>query len=114
MTSTLYKFLHLSGLFLLAGYTFYALVAPAEQRKRVMIITGVASLIVLASGFALLHSVYGGHFYLWVVVKLGCWLGLSAMAGLAFRKRAQMGLWNALALGFILVAIAMACFKPGM
>jgi hypothetical protein len=114
MIPSLYKFLHLSGLFLLAGYTFYALVAPAEHRKRVMIITGVASLIVLVSGFALLHSAYADHFYLWVVVKLGCWLGLSALAGLAFRRREQMGLWNLLVLVFIFVALAMVCFKPGM
>mgnify|MGYP003344132975 CR=1 FL=1 len=47
MSPTFYHVLHLISVLVLTGYTFYAFAAPAESRKKVMIITGVASLLVL-------------------------------------------------------------------
>ena len=114
MNINLYHFLHVAGLMMLIGGTFYAFAAPADTRKRVLILTGVASLLMLASGFGLLAKIYTGHFYLWVVVKLVCWLGLSALAGLAYRRRERAGLLMGIAAVLALTAVAMVYFKPGM
>ena len=114
MSPNLYHFLHVAGLLMLVGGTFYAFAAPAETRKRVLVLTGVASLLMLASGFGLLAKMYAGHFYLWVVVKLVCWLGLSALAGIAYRRREHAGLLMAIAAALALTALAMVYFKPGM
>jgi hypothetical protein len=57
---------------------------------------------------------YAGHFYLWVVVKLVCWLGLSALAGVAYRRRERTGLLMGIAAVLALTALAMVYFKPGM
>jgi hypothetical protein len=114
MNLNLYHFLHVAGLLMLVGGTFYAFAAPAETRRRVLVLTGVASLLMLASGFGLLAQMYAGHFYLWVVVKLVCWLGLSALAGLAYRRRERAGLLMGIAALLALTAVAMVYFKPGM
>jgi hypothetical protein len=114
MNPNFYHFLHVAGLLLLVGGTFYAFAAPAETRKRVLAVTGVASLLMLASGFGLLAKLYEGHFYLWVVVKLVCWLGLSALAGVAYRRRERTGLLMGIAAALALTALAMVYFKPGM
>jgi len=114
MNLNLYHFLHVAGLLMLVGGTFYAFAAPAETRRRVLVLTGVASLLMLASGFGLLAQMYAGHFYLWVVVKLVCWLGLSALAGLAYRRRERAGLLMGIAAVLALTAVAMVYFKPGM
>ena len=114
MSPNFYHFLHVAGLLMLIGGTFYAFAAPAETRKRVLVLTGVASLLMLASGFGLLAKMYAGHFYLWVVVKLVCWLGLSAFAGIAYRRREHAGLLMAIAAALALTALAMVYFKPGL
>ena len=54
MSPTTYHILHVSSLLVLFGYTFYAFAAPAETRKRVLVITGIASLLVLIGGFGLI------------------------------------------------------------
>jgi hypothetical protein len=114
MKIDLYHFLHVAGLLLLVGGTFYAFAASAESRKRVLAVTGAASLLMLASGFGLLAKLYGGHFYLWVVVKLVCWLGLSALAGVAYRRRDRAGMLMGIAAALALTALAMVYFKPGL
>ncbi|HTZ19709.1 MAG TPA: hypothetical protein VMC06_02420 [Opitutaceae bacterium] len=114
MNLNLYHFLHIAGLLILVGGTFYAFAAPAETRGRVLALTGVASLLMLASGFGLLAKMYAGHFYLWVIVKLFCWLGLSALTGFAYRRRERAGLLMMIAAVFALTAVAMVYFKPGM
>ena len=47
---------------------------------------GIASLLVLISGFGLLAKLHANQFSGWVIVKLVCWLGLSMLAGMAFRR----------------------------
>lgn len=98
----------LSGLILM-GFTFYAFAAPAEARKRVMIWTGVANLLILLTGIRMWQGLYqfGGG---WAVVKIVSWLGLAAIAGLAFRKREKAGayLWITLALATLSVVMVYA------
>ncbi|MBI5381047.1 MAG: hypothetical protein HZA31_04035 [Opitutae bacterium] len=114
MTPLLYQFLHISALLALIGGTFYGFAGPMESRKRVLMVTGIASLLMLASGFGLLARQYGNHFYLWVVVKLVCWLGLSALAGIGYRRRERVGLLVGIAVLLAATAVAMVTFKPGM
>lgn len=111
MSPTIYHILHVSSLLVLFGYTFYAFAAPAETKKRVMMIAGIASLVMLVSGFGLLAKLHLG-FPGWVIVKLVCWLGISALGGMAYRKRDKAGLFMLLALVLAITAVAMVYVKP--
>ena len=87
MNPNYYSLLHLFALFVLSAHTFMAFANPApENRKRTMIVTGIASVLVIVSGFGLLAKLYPGQFPGWVIVKLLCWLGLSSLAGIAYRR----------------------------
>ncbi len=111
MSITTYHVLHVSSIIVLLGYSFYAFAAPAETRKRVLMITGIATLLVLVSGFAMLAKEHLG-FPGWVAVKLVCWLGLSAVAGIAYRRRAQADLFMILAFVLAITAVAMVYVRP--
>jgi uncharacterized membrane protein SirB2 len=112
MPPTVYHIIHLTSLFVLLGYTFYAFAAPAETRKKVLIITGIASLLVLISGFGLITKVYQNQFAGWMIVKLVCWLGLSALAGLGYRRRGAVGAFALVAVALAFVAVVMVYAKP--
>ncbi len=114
MPISFYSFLHVSAILLLTGGTFYAFAAPEAARRRLLMLTGIASLVALVGAFGLIAKLYGNHFYAWMIVKIVCWLGLSGLTGLAFRRREKLGLWVLLAVVFLLVAVAMVYFKPGM
>lgn len=106
MHPTVYYVIHLVSLFVLAGYTFYAFAAPAETRKKVLMLTGIASLLVLVSGFGLVAKVYQNNFSMpWLWVKLVAWLGLSALAGLGYRRRGAAGVLALVALVLITAAV---------
>ncbi len=111
MSPQFYHIIHLFSLVVLMGGTFYAFAAPAESRKKVMIFTGIASLLMLISGVGLLHKL-GYGFPAWAIVKLVCWLGLSALAGIGYRKRGKSGLFIAIILGLVLVALVMVYQRP--
>ena len=105
--------IHVGAILVLIGYTFFALAAPPETKKRVLIVTGCASLVVLLTGIRMWQGLY--HFSgWWPVVKLICWLGLSALTGLAYRRRAQAGMFAWIAIVLAVVALVMVYFKPGM
>jgi hypothetical protein len=104
--------IHVSAAFALLGYTFYACAAAPDSKKRVLMITGIASLLMLLTGVRMWQGVFGFHAAGWIVVKLACWLGLSALGGVAYRKRDSA---NGLMLGALLLtvtAVAMAFIKP--
>lgn len=111
MNPLFYSVLHVVSLFVLAGYTFYAFAAPAETRKRVMMITGIASLLALIAGFGL-QAKLGYAFHGWLIVKIVCWLGLSALAGFGYRRRGAAGTLAAVAVLLIVVAVLMVYLKP--
>ena len=111
MNPVIYSIVHLTGLFVLAGYTFYAFAAPAETRKSVMMITGIASLVVLVSGFGL-QAKYLHAWPAWLFVKMACWLALSALAGFGYRKRAAAGTLAVVAILIILLAVTMVYLRP--
>lgn len=111
MSPTFYHILHISSLLVLFGYTFYAFSAPAETRKRVLMITGVMSLLMLVAGFGLITKLRIG-FPGWIIVKIVCWLGLSAMAGMAYKRRAQANPLMLVTLALAILAVLMVYLKP--
>jgi hypothetical protein len=108
MSLSFYHILHVFSLLVLTGYTFYAFAAPAEARKKVLIITGIASLLMFVSGLGLTTKLLGvgqGVWPVWVWIKLVAWLGLSALAGIGFRRRAAAPVLMAVALALVFVAL---------
>ncbi len=110
MSPIVYYILHLAALFVLAGYTFYAFGAPAETRKRVMMITGIASILALVAGFGLQAKLGYKFTEGWLLVKMVCWLGLSALAGFGYRRRGAAGTLALVAAALIVVALVMVYY----
>ena len=108
-----YHILHLLSLIVLTAHTFMAFANPAtENRKRTMIITGIAALLMFVSGFGMLTVQKIPFATGWVVVKLFCWLGLTAVAGVAYRRENLRGMLSLGALSLIAVAVFMVYFRP--
>ena len=60
----------------------------------------------LVGGFGLVARVYENQWESWIFIKIACWLGLSALAGIAFRKPEKAGTF--MLVGVVLVAVALA------
>lgn len=103
---------HVAAVVLLIAYTFLGFAGAPETRKRVMIITGIASVLALLTGIRMWQGMYGFAAHGWVIVKLACWLGLSALTGVAYRKREQVGVLTVVVLGLALVALIMVYHRP--
>jgi hypothetical protein len=103
---------HVASIVVLLAYTFYAFAAAPETRKGVMIITGIATLLALASGIRMWQGMFNFVFMGWIAVKIACWVILSGLTGLAYRRRAQAGLFMAIALVVAVVALVMVYWKP--
>lgn len=111
MEANFYYVLHVISVVLLAGFTFGAIAAPDPgKRKRTLMMTGILSLVALIAGFGLL-SKQGHGFPGWVLVKLVCWLGLSGLAGIAFRGRPK-GALTLVAVALIAVAVWAVYYRP--
>ena len=111
MSPTFYHILHVISVLVLTGFTFYAFAAPAETRKRVMMITGIASLVALIAAFGLQAKLQIG-WPGWLFVKIVCWLALSALAGIGYRKRESVQGLIYIALAAVVVAVLMVYLKP--
>lgn len=107
MSQNFYSILHVFSLLLLSGFTFSAFAAPTpERRRKSAILTGSLSLLVLVGGFGLLARL-GIGWEPWVIIKLVCWLGISAMAGMAFKRAHLVGNLRWLTIAFLAVAVLM-------
>ena len=101
------RILHVLGILLLTGITFAAFADPApSRRRRILMGAGLCSLVAMIAGFGL-QGVLKTGFPTWLMVKIVCWLGLSAMAGMAFRKTGLIPVWTALTVVFLLTALVM-------
>lgn len=108
-----YKLLHVFALIVQTAHTFMAFASPApENRMRTLMVTGIASLLMLASGMAMLAIEKIPLASGWLIVKLVCWLALGSMAGIVYRKAQLRGLLSLVALALILVALVMVFFRP--
>jgi hypothetical protein len=113
MKLAIYHILHVGALFILAGFTFGALANPKpETKKKVMMVTGIMSLIVLITGFGML-AVLGLGFPVWIIIKVICWIGLSVIAGVAYRKPDMTGTLSIAAIVLILLAVAAVYWRGG-
>jgi hypothetical protein len=109
---TILHFFHVAAALVLMGYAFYALVAPPETRRKVLIWTGLASLVMLLTGLRMWQGIYGWAPAGWLVVKVVCWLGLSAIAGVAYRRREKAPTLAWVAIGLAVTAVAMVYVRP--
>src|SRR5438045_9172251 len=82
---------HVAAIVMLIAYTFLGFAGAPETRKRVLIMTGIASLLVLLTGIRMWQGMYGFKMMGWTLVKAFCWLVLSGLTGVAYRKRDQVG-----------------------
>jgi hypothetical protein len=112
MSSTFYSLLHVLSVLLLTATTFQAFARPeASLRRPILIRSGIFSLAALVAGVGLLHKLNLG-FPGWVIVKLGAWLLLSALAGVAFRQPGKTGFLGALATLALGAAVYAVYFRP--
>ena len=108
-----YKLLHVFALIVQTAHTFMAFANPEPVNRRLtLMVTGIASLIMLVSGFGLLALEKIPYSSGWVIVKLVCWLALGSMAGIVYRKTHLRGLLSLITLLLILVALVMVFFRP--
>src|SRR3954464_5605337 len=99
MDPVYYYILHVFSLLVLTAQTFMAFANPApENRKRTMMITGIASLLMLGSGFAMVSALKIPFSSGWLLVKMVCWFFLSGLAGIAYRKADIRGALSVVAL----------------
>ena len=112
MNYSLFHLIHLLAIFSLVAVAVYAFARPVpEVRKKALMWSGIASLVVFLSGFGLLGILKAGV-PVWAVVKAACWLFLSVVVGLAFRKP-EKSRDLLLASGLVVaVALVMVVFKP--
>lgn len=108
-----YHILHVLALIVLTAQTFMAFANPApENRKRTLMISGIAALLMIVSGWGMIHLLAIPLSSGWLIVKMVCWLFLSALAGLAYRRPHLRGTLSVVALALITVALFMVYLKP--
>jgi hypothetical protein len=112
MSAETYYVLHVVSLLALTIVTFQAFAAPdPAKRKRTLAIAGVLSLLMLTGGFGLLARLKYG-WPTWLLVKLGCWLWLSAAAGIAYRRRDAASTLSVITFVTLVIAVVMVYLKP--
>lgn len=114
MDHRIYSLIHVISLLVLTAQTYMAFAYPdASNRKRTMIITGVASLGMLLGAGGLMAKLGYSWGSGWVIVKLVCWLGFTALAGMAYRRPELREKLSYAGFVLLLVALVMVYFKPG-
>jgi hypothetical protein len=112
MSLTVYQILHVASVVLFVAFTFQAFAAPTpERRKTVMMLSGVLSLVALVAGFGTAAKL-GYGMPVWMIIKLVCWLGISALAGAAFRSPGKAKSYALVAGLLVLAAVASVYLKP--
>ncbi len=104
--------LHVAGALVLMGCTFYAFAGGPESRKKTLMWAGIASLVMLLTGLRMWQGLYHFAPLGWIFVKIVCWLGLSALAGIGYRRRDKVGLLAGLAVLFVVIALIMVYMQP--
>ncbi|MCS1407829.1 MAG: hypothetical protein M2R45_00990 [Verrucomicrobia subdivision 3 bacterium] len=103
--------IHVLAIIILSGLTFVAFANPVEaQRRKVLMASGISSLLAVIAGFGLSGSFKYG-FPGWMIVKLVCWLGLSVMAGIAYRKPQKIPALAGITIALLIIALYMVYFQ---
>lgn len=108
----MYSLIHVLSILLLTGSVFYIVANPQPHKKRkMMILTGVLSLIAFIAAFGLMAKLYNNDFSQgWVIVKLVAWLLLTGLAGMAYRISKSAAILGTVVL--VTLAVYMVYFKP--
>jgi len=109
---TLLHIIHVASAMMLVAFTFLAFAAEPARRKFTLMWSGIASLLVLLTGIRMWQGGFGFAAAGWVFVKIFCWLLISALGGIGFRRRAAAGVFMGVTLLAAAIAIAMAYAKP--
>lgn len=108
----LYQFLHVAGAFLLVGITFKVFAKPdPATRKTNLMLAGIFALVMLVGGFGL-QARLNYEWFNWLLVKVACWVVLSALAGIAYRKPQSTGTLVWVCRIVVLLAVYMVYFRP--
>lgn len=112
MSYNFYHVIHLVSVFVLVGSAIWAISNPSKaERKKVLMVSGISSLVTLIAAFGLLH-VAGLGVPKWAIVKLAVWLGLSGIVGVAYRMPEQRKVLLFIVVGLVTIAILMVSLKP--
>lgn len=103
--------IHLLSLFFMVGAIFYACAAAPETRKKTLMWSGIAALLVVGTGMRMALGIYQ-TIAVWAWVKVVCWLGLAALVGIAYKRREKRALWIELTLILVAIALVMVYYKP--
>jgi hypothetical protein len=103
--------IHLLSLVGMVGTIFYACAGAPETRKRALMWSGIAAVLVLLTGVRMSFALYQGMPG-WVWVKAVCWLGLAGLVGPAYKRRDKAGMWIVVTLVLSAVALWMVYGKP--
>ena len=108
----IFHVLHVSGVIILLGICFAAAANPVpERRKKSLMFAGIASMVVFIAGFGLLGMFQYG-FPGWIMVKMMCWFGISALSGIYFRKPEQAPKFLGITIALAVVAVSMVYLRP--
>lgn len=87
MDFRIYSIIHVLSILLLTGSIFAIAANPQpHKKKKMMILTGVLSLVVFVAGFALIAKMKYDYAAGWLIGKYVVWLFVAALAGMAYRK----------------------------
>jgi hypothetical protein len=104
MSPQFYYVVHVVSVILLFALTFSAFADPGPaRRKKMLMATGILSILVLVAGWGLIEKVYARQIYGWMVIKIVAWLGISALTGIVFRRPTK-----ATVLGWVAALLALA------
>ena len=113
MNIQVYYVMHVLSVILLTAFTFKAFAAPQPEKKgKVMMVTGICSLLALIGGFGLLAKLNYDLASGWVIIKLVAWLGLAGLSGMAYRQPNKTGFFSLIATLLLAAAVYAVYFKP--
>lgn len=114
MSYTTYQLIHVISAFLLCAFTFMACAsASSGKNKRVLMFSGILAVTMFVAGFGLMARLKLGFAENpWLWVKIACWLALSGVAGMAYKKPEKAGAYTAMAMISIVIAVVMVYTRP--
>lgn len=114
MNPAVYNVLHVFCGFFLVALTWGAFASPRPERRRAFLaLSGILAVVMLVAGVGLVHKNPGIEFTQgWVLVKLGCWLVIAGLGGMAFRKPQAIGALKVVLALAVATALYMVYFRP--
>jgi hypothetical protein len=117
MKIMVYQVLHVASMLFLVAAVFAVFAgAPESKRRMLSTLIGVLTLLALVGGFGLASALHGlpnpVNWPMWMWGKVVCWLGLAAIGGMAWKRRAKPAPFVALVVVFVLVSLVLVYTRP--